>query len=230
MDKHSPLAVSAAMFALAIRAKRDILQTLFYATRSNAADAWAFHKRLENLEHKREGGGFVVSPGNIMPRHELVNAKTAAEATAQDSALALMLIVDYSLQRFHDAAAVDTRTIGDELADGVKLNAVIWALANQARHLHEWQRCGTDKLEANPSVKIIRALKHDPLNPNVAREVLCGLEIGSYVDFEEMLLTTAHEALKGSGSILALVTAGTFILDADRETPDLPAVAESEAT
>lgn len=44
LDKIPPIVRSAADYALAIRGKRDLLQALFYATRINAAEAWALHK------------------------------------------------------------------------------------------------------------------------------------------------------------------------------------------
>jgi hypothetical protein len=195
----SPLELATAIYALAIRSKRDLLQTLFYATRNSAADSWSFHRQIERYLSLH--GDVAVGPWHsVAAPRELVEGKRIAEATAQDSALALMLILDYSMQRFRTDAegVVDSRTIGPAIGNGVKLNAAIWALANQARHIHEWEECDHDKLEAKGEVKVLRSLDHDPLNLNAAREVICGLKAASYIDFEEILLLATSSIPTGN--------------------------------
>jgi hypothetical protein len=215
---HDPRAVAAANFALAIRSKRDLLQTLYYATKTNAAEAFAFDLRLNMVQEARAGGAYSVAPGNIMPRHELMNAKTAAEATAQDSAWAFFLIADYSLQRFRAAVpGIDTREIGPDVRNGVKLNAAIWALANQARHLHSWLSCDDATLGAKAESGIIRQLEYDPRDPNASREFLCWLPVAAYVDIEDMLLVSARSTINSFGSNLSMISAGTFILEKLRD-------------
>lgn len=177
-------------FWAGFRARRTILQMLFYSTRNSSRDAWAFHLRLEKSNAPRE----TALSGPLASIFHSFD-KTIAEQTAQDAAWAFMLIADYALQRLGDAIKpVDTRGLGPVLATGVRLSACVWALANQARHLHEWMQTPSERLEENPSVKIIRALKHDPLNPNVAREVIAALPYEAYVDFEEGIFAIADDA------------------------------------
>jgi len=78
----SPQANAAADFAVGIRSRRDLLQTLYYATKNSAAEAWALHLRLQTLQEDRENGMVAANPGDVMPRFEVYNAKRAAEATA----------------------------------------------------------------------------------------------------------------------------------------------------
>jgi hypothetical protein len=134
-----------------------------------------------------------------------------------------MLIVDYSRRMFESAAGgICTRSLGPYITTDVTLNSAVWALANQARHLHSWTLRDPAVLEQRPEIEVIRKLGHDPLNPRAAREVLCvGLrDVPSYVRLEEMLIETAHDALKGTGRRLALVTAGTMRLDVVRDDDD----------
>ena len=132
-----------------------------------------------------------------MPRHEVLNAKNAAEATAEDSAITFVLMVDRALQRLRPGiGAVDTRDLGPEIVPGVRLNRVIWALANQARHLHEWVARADAQLHAQPDVQAIVALKQDPRNENAAREIIMGMNLNSYLALEEMLIQTARDRSK----------------------------------
>jgi hypothetical protein len=168
-------------FWAGIRYRRNLLQTLFYSTRNSSRDAWAFHRRAEKSD--------MLS--SIIHSFD----KTVAEQTAQDAAWALMLILDYALQRLKDTIApIDTRDLGPTLSPGVRLTATIWALANQARHLHEWMQTPSSELEKNASVRIIRALQHDPLNPNVAREIIAALPYEAYADLEDAILVIAEDA------------------------------------
>jgi hypothetical protein len=214
------IAQVAAYYALAIRSKRDLLQTLFYATRNNAANAWTLHQGLLEVEQPHPDGSVTII-GDITARQELRDAKTTAEATAQDSAWALILILDYSLQRFASAAPeTDSRAVGPEVGNGVKLNAAIWALANQARHLHDWEGRKPELLEKQQDVAFIRQMGFDPLNPNAAREFLCVTlrAVSSYIAFEKMLMQTAYDVLNGTEWRLGVVTAGTLRLDPVKTT------------
>jgi hypothetical protein len=216
-----PRAEAAAFFALAIRSKRDLLQTLFYATKNNAAEAWELHRRLEAIQTTYPDGSYSIGPGNVMPRQQLVDAKSAAEATAQDSACAFMLIVDATIQRLRTGLdGMDTRDLGPTIEDGVKLNAAIWALANQSRHIHTWAHCDATELEQKQEAQIFRRLRHDPMNLNAAREVLCGLRVNSYVNLEALLLATADDAIAGTGRSIEFVSAGTFLINVDRPAPE----------
>ena len=182
-------------FALAFRARRSILQTLFYATRNSSLDAWAFHQRVEKSTHSEHPLAALVS--GFLHSFD----KTIAEQTAQDAAWAFVLIADYALQRLADSVEpLDTRELGPTLAHGVRLSAAVWALANQARHLHKWMNEAPDVLARNPSVVIIRSLQHDPLNPNAAREVLAALPYPAYVDFEDAISEIANEAAVAANS------------------------------
>lgn len=206
---------------MGIRSRRDVLQTLFYATKNNAAEAWELHRQLEPLEVRYDDGGVAVQAGNIMPRHELLNAKRAAEATAQDAASAFVLILDYAIRRLRrDIAPVDARILGPQVRNGVRLNNAIWALANQARHADDWLAVPVADIDNDPvarnSVQVFRALALDPHDLNAAREFICGLNVNSYVAIEEMLLATAHEVLVGTGWRLGMVSAGTYLLEPDR--------------
>ena len=147
------------------------------------------HLRVE----RSDAGGKALSGLLTSIYHSF--EKAIAEQTAQDAAWALMLIADYAIQRLNDSIKpVDTRELGPVLATGVRLSACIWALANQARHLHEWMQTPIERLEEKLSVKIIRALQHDPLNPNVSREVIAALPYEAYVDFEESIFAIADDA------------------------------------
>ena len=128
-----------------------------------------------------------------------------------------MLIVDYALQRLRQAIApTETRTLGPDLQPGVRLNAAIWALANQARHAHAWETRDDAALEAQEEVQVIRALRHDPRNLNASREIICALPVNSYIDIEDMLLATAHEVVRGTRYHLGMIAAGVARLDPDR--------------
>jgi hypothetical protein len=141
-------------------------------------------------------------------------ARSSAVSSAQDSAIALMIIIDYSLQRFRQAANIeDLRIVGVEAYSGVKLNEAIWSLANQARHLQEWERRDEAKLETQDEIKVLRRLGLDPRSHDAAREFLARLNAASYLDLEEKLISTAHEILRGTGYELGLATAGSFRLD-----------------
>jgi hypothetical protein len=223
----APLAVrAAANYAMGIRSRRDLLQTLYYATKNSADEAWALHTQLQPLEPRLGLGASAlgtaplngappVRAGDVLPRHEILNSKRAAEATAQDAACALMLILDFSLQRLRqDISSLDTRELGPEIAPGIKLNNAIWALANQARHAHKWMTASDSQLDAMEEVKVIKSLKHAPRNLNAAREIVCALQLNAYVTLEGMMLRTAHDVIEPTGWRLGMVSAGTFRVDA----------------
>lgn len=226
-----PHAAAAARFALGIRSRRDILRTLYYATKNGADEAWAFHRKLQALAPRaalNSGplgmsplNGFIVSVGDVLPRHEALNGQRAAEASAQDSACALMLILDYSIQRLRDEVApLDTRDVGHEIQPGIKLNKAIWALANQARHAHKWLTCADAQLYAQEDVQTLVALRHDPRNLNAARELLLvGMHLSAYLTLEDMLIETAREILAPTGWKLGMVSAANVRLDPPEIAP-----------
>ena len=188
-----PVAAAAAHYAVAVRSRRDILQTLFYETKNQGREAGALYSKRLILENRHGDGSFSIGAGDIMPRQELFDAQTEAEATAQDAACALMLLADACIQRLRRAAdgVPDTRTIGANTKNGVRLNAAIWALANQARHIDSWVSTTDENLERYEEARTIRALDYDPRNLNVAREFVSLDLPQTYVEFEDMLLQTA---------------------------------------
>jgi hypothetical protein len=207
---------AAAEYARGIRARRDVLSTLFYAVKNSSADAWAYYTRQKGLEQSEFDGRAVSVPsGRDSERLTLIEARKLAEASAQDSAWALFLIADYSLQRLRPGiGGIDLREVGPDLAPGVKFNRMVWAIANQARHAHDWQSRSDAILYAQHDVQTIVALHHDPRNANAAREILVGMpDVISYVDLEDKLLATAHELLEGTGYYIEPTTGGSFSLE-----------------
>lgn len=186
---------TAGAFAGAVRAKRDTLQTLYYSAKNSWTEARSLRARYDALppfdpyEHALNGSTDVG-------HSTLLDAAIAAEVTAQDSAAAFIMICDYSLQRINaEGLTVDTRTIGGEAYNGVKLNRAIWALANQTRHLHKWQQNDWHQ----ESYNVLVSLQLRPTYPDAARLFLEKLELSAYVDFEERLTATAEDLLQGTG-------------------------------
>jgi hypothetical protein len=144
---------------------------------------------------------------------------TAAQATAEDSAVALILIADYSIRRLGkegDGEIPDTRTIGGDAYNGVKLNEAIWALANQARHLHEWEA----KNAASPREHaVFLALNLPPLYHQAARMFLEQMSLPSYIDFEDRLAQTALDVLAASPFRLDAASAGMVTIRMVGEPP-----------
>jgi hypothetical protein len=212
--KLSQLQSATLEYARAIRAKRDILQTLFYAVRNKSIEVKAFDKRIDivapavgyttmsgAIEYRRSATG-----GTDQEWYELACERSAAHFSAQDSASAMMLIIGYSLKRLRTAGPLPKITdIGRDSYNGVKLNAAIWALANQARHVDNWHKC--DKTNSN-EWKIIAKLNLEPREHEAAWHFLEKLNLFSYLDLEESLLATAHEALKDSAIKLSTISAG----------------------
>jgi hypothetical protein len=142
----------------------------------------------------------------------LFGEQAVAEANAQDSASAFVLLVDAILKRLASAlqgSGIDTRGIGAELENGVRLNAAIWALANQARHPDEWRELSDEQQGQNRSIQILKQLRQDPLNLNAAREVVCALPVSSYIGLETMFLKTADELMTGTQQKLTLLGPAT---------------------
>lgn len=187
---------AAARFAGGIRAKRETLQTLFYAAKNGWAEAQALGLRYDALPPL----DLYSIPNNGGGEHAtLLDGKLAAEATARDSAVAFVIICDYSLQRLRtEGKTADTRSLGPDAYNGVKLNRAVWALANQARHLHEWQQNQWDK----KSYEVLVKLDLLPTEHDAARLFLEKLCLRSYIDFEERLMQTAADVLGGLGSLI----------------------------
>lgn len=186
---------AAAHFVGAIRAKRDTLQTLYYAAKNSWAEAQALRKRYAALPRVDPYTLQIDSKADT-GHSMLLDGAIGAEATAQDSAAAFILICDYSLQRLSTEGSItDTRTIGAEAYNNVKLNRAIWALANQARHLHKWHQ---NNWHQEP-YDVLMALDLYPTFSDAARRFLEKLDLASYVDFEERLMATAHDVLTPTG-------------------------------
>ena len=206
---------AAAHFAGTIRAKRETLQTLYYAAKNSWAEAQALKQRyaaLPPLDFYTLRIGGDTDQGHST----LLDAQKAAEATAQDSAAAFIIICDYSLQRLRtEGETPDTRTLGADAYNGVKLNRAIWALANQARHLHEWQQNDWDE----KSYEVLVTLDLFPTYHDAARLFLEKLNLQSYIDFEERLTKTALDVLKVTGLELTRTGPGIVTLTMKGEPP-----------
>jgi hypothetical protein len=208
-----PQATAAALYALEIRSRRDLLETLYYATKNGADEAWELHRRLQALKNRKDTGTPELDVGDVLVQQDLINSARAAEATAMDSASTLVLILDKILQRLGlRIGDLDTRDLGPDIEQGIKLNRAIWALANQARHLHKWVTRADAELHAQKDVKTIVALRHDPRNENAARELLCGMHLNSYLALEDKMIETAREVLATTGWSLTLLSAGSYRL------------------
>lgn len=131
----------ATRYARYIIAKRDLLQTLFYASRNSGDEAWSRYRRLEGAEESGQMPTQAVS-ARLTDEHE------AFERAAQDAAFSLMLIIDYTRREAFTPNEVEMEargfgyTVPRATSDTspnppVELNRAIWALANQARHLHQ---------------------------------------------------------------------------------------------
>jgi hypothetical protein len=199
---------AAAHFAGTVRAKRETLQTLYYAAKNSWDEARAMRQRYAALP-PLDPYKLPIDGQRDLGHSALLDGAIAAEATAQDSASAFMVICDYSLQRLGtEAAVVDTRTIGADAYNGVKLNQAIWALANQARHLHKWQQ---NNWHQEP-YDVLVALELFPTYSDSARLFLEKLQLASYIDFEERLTATALDILKGTGFELTRMGPGIVTL------------------
>jgi len=186
---------AAAHFAGTIRAKRETLQTLFYAAKNSWAEAQALKQRYDALP-PLDPYTLGIGGGEDLGHSALLDVKIGAESNAQDSAAAFIIICDYSLQRLRtEGDTADTRTLGPDAYNGIKLNSAIWALANQARHLHAWQKNDWD---AKP-YEVLIALDLLPTYHDAARLFLEKLDLTAYVAFEEMLISTARDVLKAIG-------------------------------
>jgi len=167
---------------------------------------------IDALAHPNNGDKFA--------KHApLLDAATASEATAQDSAAAFIIICDYSLQRLAaEGMTADTRTIGPEAYNGVKLNQAIWALANQARHLHQWQQNNWDP----ESYAVLLALEVFPTYHDAARLFLEKLNLPAYVEFEDRLTSTARDVLAGTGFELTATGPGIVSISIVSRNADAP--------
>jgi hypothetical protein len=95
------------------------------------------------------------------------------------------------------------------------LNRAIWALANQARHLHEWQQNDWDE----NSYKVLVALDLFPTYHDASRLFLEKLNLPSYVDFEERLTKTTLDVLKRTGLELTRTGPGIVTLTMKGQPP-----------
>jgi hypothetical protein len=206
MVDQQALTEAASRYARYIRAKRDLLQTLFYASRNSGDEAWSRHLRLKHAEQSGDARSRSLRAG-------WAEEQEAYEHAAQDAASALMLIVDYARREAFTPEELESkaRSLGLKLQHGasnagaaepVELNRAIWALANQARHVHQWKRRSEDDLlsdsKSKCSVSIIKRLGYDPRDLRAARELIGrnGI-VQSYIEFEEMLLETVYEIQRG---------------------------------
>ncbi|MGB8267323.1 MAG: hypothetical protein WCE44_13410 [Candidatus Velthaea sp.] len=207
---------AAGHYASSIRARRDLLQTLYYATKNSGLEAAGYHRQAE-LARSQQGEDPNGSEELI---RTLEDAQHAAEATAQDAAWSFMLIVDYAIRRLEqEMREINTRapsllTLGAETRTGVRLNAAIRAFANQARHFHEWIALGAAEIasrnESKRNVATIIALDYDPLDANASREFLSYFPVMSYFDLEGQLLQTARDAITAEGDELGIVLPGSY--------------------
>jgi hypothetical protein len=201
---------AAVIYASTILAKRSTLRSLFYDALTNWQESQVLGRRRNAIYMQTPDGSTVIRPGQEMEERLVTNALTVAQSVSQDSANALMLIVDYSLQRFaQDARLNDWRNLGVEAYGTVSLNSAIYALANQARHLHDWKKSPGSIHKANADA--FKGLGLDPLHDQAAPQFLQNLALPSYVDFEKGLLATPCAVLERSGWRLIF---GCFGVDA----------------
>ena len=206
---------AAAHFAGTIRAKRETLQTLYYAAKNSWAEAQALKRRFDALP-PMDLYTLGLNSDADLEYSTLLDGQKGAEATAQDSAVAFIIICDYSLQRLRtEGKTADTRTLGADAYRGVKLNKAIWALANQARHLHDWQNNNWDE----KSYEVLVALGLFPIYHDAARLFLENLNLPSYVDFEERMLDTARDVLRETGCDLTRTGPGIVRLTMKAQPP-----------
>jgi hypothetical protein len=209
-------AKAAGEFASSIRSRRELLQTLYYATKNGSAEAWAFHQR--RLVLPPEDGPHDSAAEKA--RQTLADGQHAAEATARDAAWAFVLIVDYAIRRLGadlmaaKSATPDPLAIGAESLHGVKLNDAVRAFANQARHLHDWMVLGATAIQTDrfskASVATIKKLGYDPLEDDAAREFLQALNVNSYLHLEELLIQTARDVFKAEGYEMGPISPGSY--------------------
>ncbi len=218
-------AKAAGEYASSIRSRRELLQTLYYATKNGSAEAWAFHQR--RLALPPEDGTYDSSVEKA--RQTLLDGQHAAEATARDAAWAFVLIVDYALRRLAAAlktaksVAPDPLVVGAESLSGVKLNEAVRAFANQERHLHDWLELGATAIETDrlskASVATIKKLHYDPLEDDAAREFLQALSVNSYLNLEELLMQTASEVFNAEGYEIGPISPGSYTFGAKFPEP-----------
>jgi hypothetical protein len=128
---------------------------------------------------------------DVIGRRETLQLLFAGALTNRDFADALVVLIDASLRRFAAGTGVAWTELGAEF-HGVKLNKAIWALANHVRYVGVWREdpeSTNSRQRAN--FRVFEALGIDPLHDHAARLYFVSLELGSYAQLEEALLSTA---------------------------------------
>ncbi len=96
------------------------------------------------------------------------------------------------------------------------MNEAVWALANQARHLHDWEA----KNAASPREQgVFLSLNLPPLFHQAARMFLEKMSLPSYIDFEDRLAQMAFDVLAGSPYRLDTASAGMVTIMMMGEPP-----------
>jgi hypothetical protein len=170
----SPLVEAAGIYGAGVVARRGTLRSLYYDALANRQDS-------EALAIRQQAGydGPNIRPGCHAAERRLTELRTTALAASQDSANALMLLIDSSLRRFAENEKTKVKwwwkDVGDHF-NGVKLNKAVWALANHARHLHTWRtHRDNPSCEQQRSMDVIRELGMDPFHDHVACVYLVNL-------------------------------------------------------
>lgn len=211
-------AVNAALkFAETVNARDEILEGLLHAVYDASRRSWDCHERLQPLPPIET---LAPDDPNYPAVRRLEDAKAIAEGTAQDGALALMLITDYAIRRYgkeaeaEDSTFVGTHSVGAVFRNGVTFNKAVWALANQARHYDRWITLGHDGCLADKRVResyiTIQAIGYSPLELNAAREFVANTKNGlcvnvrSYADYKKLVLSSIPATVAAQAGIRVL--------------------------
>jgi len=184
---------AASVYASSIVARRGVWQSLYYDALNNWRESNVLGKRRQKLFVRRSDGSAGFRAGKADEALTVTDAHTVSLGTAQDSAYALMVILDYSLQRFaREAQLKNVIDLGQKAYGGATFNEAIYALANQARHLHAWMD-GDKPSKRNATIFSMLAL--DPSHGHAACAFLENLRLKTYLDFEERVLSTPRDIL-----------------------------------
>ena len=162
-------------------AKRELLCLLYRV----ALSQWEKHKRLG---HEADA---LKLAGHSQP-HALTIRQTTALTTAQDSANAFVLILDYTMRRFWKRTKLGDferyRSAGLTAYKGSgKLNVAVMDFANDVRHLEVTFDGGELKAKTE---KTIRGAGEDPAHGSACCTFLENLnrKHGSYAAVEDLVL------------------------------------------
>ena len=190
---HFPAELAAGEFLRDVLARRLLLQTLFFAIKSNGDEASALIDRRVAL-YPDPPSDYDDLSNDERDLHEAIATHMAL---SEDSSVALIMLLDAPLRRLGDASGEDQRNLGDYAYNGVKLTRAIWALANRHRHLYEWRSLSEDALYKNQSAAILKTLDLNPLDSNATYNFMKRCAFDSYFDFEQRARSVVSKFLTG---------------------------------